>query len=121
MRASTTLKIGHNASRRALPLIAHHGDCREQAFGGDVIDQRADGNLQRHGGERPDCQDQPNVQLRPILRRQIGGDKRSPSGLDVGEEKCKPVEPALAPTRALVLFVFQGHSAVHFFKNVCFG
>ena len=91
-----------------------HGDCREQAFGGDVIDQRADRNLQRHGGERPDRQDQPDVQLRPTLRRQIGGDKRSPSGLDVGEEECKPVEPALAPTRGLVLFVLKGNGAVHF-------
>jgi hypothetical protein len=85
-----------------------HGYCREQAFGGDVIYQRADGNLQRHGGERPDRQDQSDVQLRPTLRRQIGGDKRSPSGLDVGEEECEPVEPALAPTRGLVLFVLQG-------------
>ena len=74
-----------------------------------MINERADRNLQRHGGERADRQDHPNVQLRPILRCQIGGDKRSPSGLDVGEEECKPVEPALA----LVLFVLRGNGAVH--------
>ena len=38
------------------------------------------------------------------LRRQIGGNKRSPSGLDVSEEECKPIEPALTPPRRMMLF-----------------
>jgi hypothetical protein len=86
-----------NTGQERAAAYGSNRDRREKAFSRDAIDQRADGNLQDHCGERPDGQDHPYVQLRPTLRCQVGGDKRSPSGLNVGEEECKPVETAMAP------------------------
>ena len=62
------------------------------------------GTCNDHGRERANGQDQPDIELRPSLGSQIGGDKRSPSGLDVSEEECKPIEPALTPPRRMMLF-----------------
>ena len=89
-----------------------YGKRCEQPFRGNAVDQSTDRNLQRHGGECPDRQDQADVELRPTLGCQIGGDKRSPSGLDVSEKEGKPVEPALAPAlarrRGMIGFGGQG-------------
>src|SRR5215213_6335278 len=82
----------------------HRSDSREKAFGGDEIDQCPDGDLQDQGREGANGQDQPDIELRPSFGSQIGGDKRSPSRLDVSEEECKPIEPALTPPRRMMLF-----------------
>ncbi len=75
--ANTMLKTGHNARMSALPLISGHGDCRQQAFGEDAIDQRADRNLQHHGGERSGRQDQSDVEVASSSAR---SDKRQRTG-----------------------------------------
>ena len=56
--SSTTLKMGHNARRRALLLMAAYCNCGEQAFGGDKSTSAPTGICKHHARERADCQDQ---------------------------------------------------------------
>src|SRR5262245_41850606 len=74
-------------------------NCGEETFGNNAIDQRAGGNLQRETGDRADGKDETDVELRPGDRRQIGRNERSPAGLNIGDEKGKPVETAEAASR----------------------
>jgi len=44
-------------------------------------------------------QDEPDVDLGPVLRSEINRDERPESGLYVGDEKNEPIEPAQAALR----------------------
>jgi len=52
---------------------------------------------QRH--QASDRENEADVDLRPLLRRQVDGDERTKAGLDVGDKENEPVQTAQAARR----------------------
>ena len=66
--------------------------CARRACG---VNQRSPGNLHSKGNQSARCQHEPDVELRPVMRRQIDGDEWSEAGLYVCKKESEPVEPTL--------------------------
>src|SRR4249919_2738693 len=98
LAATTTLKIGHNASKRALALIDATAKVASRRLAGTRSTSAPPGicNARR---DRPDRQNETDVELRPRHRCQIGGNERPPPRLNIGDEKRKPIETAKAALR----------------------
>ena len=73
-------------------IVASGNESRENALRTDCINQRTARSLPQKRDKTADCQKQPNINLRPLLRGQIDGDKRPESGLHIGDEEGEPVE-----------------------------
>ena len=71
------------------------GDASDQPRGTHRIDQRAGRQLAGQGDEPTGGEDEPNIQLRPGMCRQVDRHKGTEPGLNVGEEEAEPVKAAM--------------------------
>jgi len=55
--------------------------------------------LPSQGHEAPNREHETDVDLRPFVRGQIDGDKRTKAGLDIGNKEDKSVQPPQAAQR----------------------
>ena len=72
---------------------------REEPLARNRVHNRAHRDLQDEGCHGSDRKDEPNVELEPTDRCQIGGHKGTPAGLNVGHEKGEPVQTTQAFAR----------------------
>ncbi len=70
---------------------AEHGDV---ALAADGVDQRAGRKLACHRRDGPEAEGKTDRGLRPALRRQVDGNERAETGLNIGNEEVEPIEAA---------------------------
>src|SRR5512139_103974 len=64
-----------------------------------MIHQRSGGDLQCQTRDRPDRQNETDVELGPCDRCQIGSNEGAPRRLNISDEKCKAIETVKAAPR----------------------
>src|SRR5262249_36611668 len=72
------------------------------------LDDPAAGNLAHKPGDAADGKHEADIDLGPLLRRQVDGQERSEAGLQVGNEEGEPVEPAPACSRGGIRPRYRG-------------
>jgi hypothetical protein len=65
-------------------------------FGACPIDQPTAGHLAQKASEAADGQDEPDIDLRPFLGREVDRQEGAEPRLDVGNEEGEPIEAAQA-------------------------
>ena len=84
-------EIGPDRERKRAQTNRSHREPRNQPRRTQRIDQRAAGHLAGQGDEPARGQDQADIELRPLMRREIDRNERAEPGLDVGEEEGEQV------------------------------
>jgi hypothetical protein len=75
------------------------GDNPPQGFRG--VHDRPGRNLPQQSDEAAHGHEQPDINLRPFLGREENRDKRTESGLDVGDKEDQPIKTAARLSRAI--------------------
>src|SRR5215207_3900436 len=75
------------------------GERRGALLGAYPIDQPAARHLAQKADDAADGEDEPDIDLRPLLGGQIDRKEWPEAGLDVGNEEGEPVEAALTGAR----------------------
>ena len=91
LAATTTIKMGHNATNRALKPMPMTAEAAAR-----LTDRTAStiAPPAEQADQAPDCENKTNIGQRPLLGCQIDREKWAKTGLDVGNEKSEPIEGA---------------------------
>ena len=87
-------EIRPDRERKRAQTNRRHRECRHQPRRAYRIDQRTAGHLAGQGDKPSRGQDQPDIELRPLMRGQIDRDERTKPGLNVRKEEGEPVKTA---------------------------